>query len=87
MSKYVYTYTFVYTGLVEDPSSFLRSADSEQTFICRGKNPSSVHCMDLVVTVPYQLCALLTSTGISGEGTAGRDTKVSMEIFIPFAEK
>lgn len=40
--------------------------------------------MDLVFTLPYQLYALLTSTGILGEGTAGKELKVS--IVIPFAD-
>ena len=47
-------------------------APCEVSHVCRGKAPSA-HCIDLVFTIPYQLYALLTSTGILGEGTAGRD--------------
>lgn len=55
------------------------------SFICRGKIPSSVNSTDLVFTGLYQLYALLTSTGTLGEGTAGKETKVST--VIPFADK
>lgn len=87
LNMYILTHLFIVVWLTTPAVSCEVLTVSRPSFICRGKIPSSVYCMDLVFTILYQLYALLTSTGILGEGTAGREMKVSTESVIPFADK
>lgn len=87
MSKYIYAYAFVYSGLIDESGNFLWSFDSEQTFVCREKD----------VIISYIAEARLSESPISfvhywppqafqGK-TQQEQTKVSAESVTAFAGK